>query len=309
MANPGSITGGQISDDSISPAQAYIDHLKEELKIATRRLNKANANKARAAKEHNNALGWKNLLGTYKTNITLTHDLASSLLNYFESIQSQGIKVCTNVEHLRCALEFLVSCIYETSVEVEKLKFLMKSLMDRIDCINDSGLDPNVSIMKCLSDFQKMIDEAMTLVLTTIMEILKTVEAGNELRFCICNDENGNYGFKFMIEQDIELLKNATRCGPSSTDDPPSPTEIGPCGIKEKDPSCLITDKPCVITGINDCPTNYFDQLIIDYETACRLLEEKECVLNYYSQCREQAQAQYDAISTALAAAQVAKAC
>ncbi|MCB0628406.1 MAG: hypothetical protein KDD15_01700 [Lewinella sp.] len=298
-------------EDAISPSQEYIDRLKDQLDAANRALKNANANWSKAKKEHGNALTWKGLLETQWKSIQLTHELANSLLIDLESMEAQARNVCSNVECMQYALILFIRELRDTVVKVEELAALMKNLMDRVACLTDPVLNPNESIMLHLTNLQKMIEESLVMLLDGIRASLKAIQAGNLLKLCICNDKDGDYGLIFNLVQIIDLLKTATRCGPSRQADIDESQTIGECTITLPDPDCRTEQKPYVLCEAGeDCESSeYWQETKQDYETACQLVKEKKCVVDHYNNCRELAQAQYDAISTALKAAQEAKAC
>ncbi|MEL6655238.1 MAG: hypothetical protein AAFP77_08325 [Bacteroidota bacterium] len=311
MASQGNTATATPDEGVISRAQLYIDSLTEEKKEAQLKLDEANAGYSKAVGEYEQAKSRKDLLENYLENITDTHESAADVHRDLEIMKAQAQKVCTNIECLRDALYHYVSDVRIAAAKLEELRSMLRHLMDRIACLTDPDLTPETSIMKCLNDLKAKIDEAFAAVLDSIYPVLEIVRANNELLRCICNDQGGNYGLLFVLDQDIELLKDAVRCGPTIDDGstPNTSEPVGDCEATQEDPNCRIEDKPCVFTKDDNCVSEYQTELQLKHDNACVLVEEKECARNYYSNCKELARAQFDAICAALEAAQAAKVC
>ena len=311
MASQGNSATAPPEEGVISRAQTYIDNLTEEKKEAQLKLDEANAGYSKAIGEYEQAKSRKDLLENYLENITETHEKASHVNRDLEIMKAQAMKVCVNIKCLRDGLYHYVNDVKMASAKLEELRSLLRHLMDRIACLTDPDLTPDTSILKCLNDLKAKIDEAFTAVLDAIYPVLEIVRANNELLRCICNDQDENNGLLFVLDQDIELLKTATRCGPMVDDGstPNTGEPIGGCDSTQEDPNCSIEEKPCVITKDDNCVSEYQTELQTKFDNACILVDEKECVRDYYSNCKELARAQFDAICAALEAAQAAKVC
>ncbi|MFZ2899288.1 MAG: hypothetical protein WA004_11735 [Saprospiraceae bacterium] len=328
------------SNSTTSPSQEYIDGLKEDLDKAKNCLDEAMAEATKAKAEYQNSEAWKIFLEHFFNRISQTLDIARNVIIALEGAHGQAEIICTNIKCTVEALQILVGEVKETSECVEELKQLLKELIEKIDCINDPVLDPNVSILKCIMELKAAVDTAMDATLNSISASLHAVKLLNKLLWMICEEDLGGSPIQGGLIHNLEGLIKLVQCGelPDEYLPPqivaPGLNPAGQAGGKivakgVKAPAddcdsaaaasmknCVISPKPCLCVpppdGCSnpDCSTeSYYNSLLADFENAKALYKYKKCIWEKADEARIKAQSHYDALFKALEAAKAAKAC
>lgn len=327
-------------EESSSPSQHYIDRLKADLEEAKRCLDEAGAQAARAKAEYLDAEGWRNLLDAYYNRLEKTLAIAADVITLLNNTKNQASTVCSNIKCTVQALQLLTVDVKATSEATESLKQLIKNLLDRVDELNGPVLDPNTSILKCIMELKKAVDEALSANLNAIAAALEVLRLLHVLLCMICETDLDDEPIEDSFIKNLEHLVILIQCGEAPEHGgsgpggaPEAPLEGGnqqgkrgltqqpedeenPCGDEVKDPSCQIDPKPCLCvprpdncTSDNCSTEDYHTKTDTDRQNSIELAKYKKCLWENAEEVKSKAQSRYDAIKGALEAAEAAKNC
>lgn len=280
-----------------TPSQDYIDDLLGKLTKAKRDLSEASGKAKDAQKDFDVAYAWYVQIKTYWENIQATDDLAGEVMKVLTTFENQSKLVGENSSLNAQAIRILILEAQKTSESTEKLKGLMKVLLDKLDCITNPELDTNASIMAMVSKLKTAIDDALRACIDAITATLELLQCALLIN-CAIEGENG------LTENIADLKTNLTT---GQADD-----------LEDEDLRALGRAPTFPLT---DCDRDYYDRIKVIHERAAAAIKDggsdnaddwnpnKKDLLDEANREKTRAQSNHDALEGAHKAAQAAKTC
>lgn len=204
--------------------QEYIDDLQAQKDCLKYDLDQANASLKQAQSVYNTAKDRKNAIEAFWNRILGTADLAFQLICELENSASIAKKVGMNTGYSKQGIEILARSTRELSKCWETLYGVIKDLLNRINnsLKGENALDDSTSIMKCLNDLNKKIDDAFPKIEAAIKATLMAFKCAMLLDASVHNSGT------------IELKETITGCGQANSGTPKTIATLTLKGILEK---------------------------------------------------------------------------
>lgn len=322
------MTETPVAFDDAGMSQKYIDDLYSDLQDAQRSRDEYGQASQKAKAEYNISSKYCDDLSDYLSRIEKTYNMVIDMEDFINAFIAHTDNVCTNVDHTGKAIKMIIECYKCVVEQTEGLKQMVKDLLDAIEKLTDPVLNSEESLMKCLNDLYKQIDETLKSQKTAMDSLILVWRSVTDLEYTICNNADTtqspvspDLGLAYELAQLHDVLccqycggssDNIAVCEDDTIQDSDQLNKC--CGDKPDTPQSAEIDcsvnKPalCNTEGKEGFNSDFYCNLETNKTYICELTEYLRCVWKHYEKQQGIASARYEAIQKAHEAATKAKA-